>query len=190
MENARLAAMLLLTLKGTPFLYYGDELGMRDVHIPRTHARDPWGEAVAHLSRDGGRTPMQWIPGPKAGFTTGTPWLPVSQHHERDNVQTELDDPGSMLNLYRALISLRRGSTALRLGSFLSHPSSNEQVLVYRREADTETMTVALNMSDHPAEVPIRSGKVAISTVDEGRSDPIRDILGLARREGVVVAHT
>jgi alpha-glucosidase len=189
MDNARLAAMLLLTLRGTPVLYYGDELGMRDVHIPKTYARDPWGEAVAHLSRDGARTPMQWTPHDHAGFTSATPWLPVSQQHEAENVETELKDPGSMLNLYRGLLGLRRGSTALRYGSLLSHPSSNEQVLVYRREADLETMTVALNLSDRGASVPIRSGKVAISTLDESRSDPVRSTLQLEPREGVIVAH-
>lgn len=190
MANARLAAMLLLALRGTPFLYYGDELGMRDVNIPDALKKDPWGEAVAHLSRDGARTPMQWTAGEHAGFTTGKPWLPVSRSHEEDNVQTQLGDPGSMLNLYRRLLSFRRNSSALRLGSYLSHPSSTDRALVFRREADRETVTIALNISDDGVEVPLRSGVVALSTVDEQRSEPVKELLRLAPREGVIVTHT
>jgi alpha-glucosidase len=190
-ENARLAAMLLLTLRGTPFLYYGDELGMTDAAIRPERARDPWGDSVPHLSRDGARTPMQWNSAPGAGFTTPgvAPWLPVGENYDRVNVESELDDEGSMLNLYRRLLRLRRGSVALRRGSYLSHPSSTEAVLVYRREADNETVTVALNLSDAESTVAVRSGRVAISTVDPDRADSVRGELELAPREGVIVVH-
>ena len=133
---------------------------------------------------------MQWTAGEHAGFTTGKPWLPVSRSHEEDNVQTQLGDPGSMLNLYRRLLSFRRNSSALRLGSYLSHPSSTDRALVFRREADRETVTIALNISDDGVEVPLRSGVVALSTVDEQRSEPVKELLRLAPCEGVIVTHT
>jgi alpha-glucosidase len=188
-ENARLAAMLLLTLRGTPFLYYGDELGMHQVEIPPERARDPWGVNVPYLSRDGARTPMQWNGSDAAGFSEAQPWLPVSPDYTTRNVESELGDEGSMLNLYRRLLALRRGSSALRRGSYLTHPTSSEEVLVYRREADDETVTVALNLSDDPVTVALHSGRVAISTVDPMRNDSVGNGLILAPQEGVVVAH-
>ena len=188
-RDARLAAMLLLTLRGTPFLYYGDEIGMTQVPIAPDQARDPWGLNVPYLSRDGARTPMQWDGSPHGGFTDGTPWLPLSPDYRQSNVETELGDPGSMLNLYRRLLSLRRESDALRRGSYLSHPSSTDRVLVYRREADLETATVALNLSGQGATVSIRSGRVRISTLDHERNDDVNGSLDLAPREGVVVTH-
>ena len=188
-ENARLAAVLLLTLRGTPFIYYGDELGMQDVEIPEGRGRDPWGANVPFLSRDGARTPMQWAAGENAGFTIGSPWLPLAPDYEQRNVEAELDDEGSILNLYRRLIRIRRDSSALRIGSFLSHPSSDENVLVYRKEADDDTKTVALNLSDAWQDVKIRSGSVVLSSLDHQRSERINGGLSLAPREGVIVDH-
>ncbi len=188
-ENARLAAVLLLTLKGTPFLYYGDELGMTEVDIPPEHARDPWGANVPYLSRDGARTPMQWNSSKAAGFSQAEPWLPVAPDYQLKNVEAELADPGSMLNLYRRLLALRRSSVALRRGSYLTHPASNETVLVYRREAERETVTVALNMSREPVEVAIRAGRVVLSTADPEEAQVFRGGLKLSAWEGVVVTH-
>lgn len=189
LRNARLAAMLLLTLRGTPFLYYGDELAMTQVPIDGEHARDPWGDKVPYLSRDGARTPMQWDSSGNAGFSTAEPWLPVSPDFEEVNVEAELLDPDSMLNLYRRLLALRKESDALRRGSYLSHPSSTETVLVYRREADLETATVALNLADQPASVSIRSGRVRVSSLHHDRADMVNGTLSLEAREGVVVTH-
>ncbi len=191
--NARLAAVLLLTLRGTPFLYYGDELGMTDVEVPDNASKDPWGDNVSYLSRDGARSPMQWSSDPLCGFSTNpqtVPWLPAGPDCDKSSVEAEIDDPGSMLNLYRRLLDLRRESAALRLGSYLSHPASSDQVLVYRREADEETMTVALNISDDPATVSLRSGAVILSTTDWERSDQVSNGLGLAPREAVIVSHS
>lgn len=188
-ENARLAALLLLTLRGVPFIYYGDELGMQDVEIPEGQGRDPWGAKVSFLGRDGARTPMQWTSGVNAGFTDGTPWLPLAPDHEQKNVETELADEGSVLNLYRRLIRIRGDSSALRIGSFLAHPSSNEDVLVYRKEADDDTKTVALNLSDAWQEVKIRAGSVVLSSLDHERSGRVNGSISLAPREGVIVDH-
>ncbi len=188
-RNARLGAMLLLTLRGTPFLYYGDELGMEDVPVPDGESKDPWGQNVDYLSRDGARTPMQWSTEENAGFTSGTPWLPVAEDFKDRNVETELADEHSVLSFYRRLLALRKESAALQRGSFLVHPSATEDVFVYRRESDHETATVVLNFADEERSVQMRSGRVLISTVDPARSDEFRKTLTVGPLEGVVVGH-
>ena len=121
-DNAPLAMMLLLTLRGTPTLYYGDELGMRDVPIPLEREQDPWGKRVPGLGlgRDPERTPMQWDASPHAGFCAPDvePWLPVSDDAARVNVAVELADSGSMLTLTRRLLALRRATPALAHGGY------------------------------------------------------------------------
>ena len=187
MENARLAAMLLLTLRGTPFLYYGDELGMSEVEIPEGAGRDPWGENVDYLSRDGARTPMQWDASEDAGFGSNEPWLPFTVDKKAVNVASELDESDSMLNLYRRLLAMRRASKALQSGSYLSRQVENPNVLAYRREVDDERVTIALNLSDGWAKARVGSGTIKISTADHGRSDPVNGDVDLAPREGVVI---
>ncbi|MBX6340831.1 MAG: alpha-amylase, partial [Thermomicrobiaceae bacterium] len=131
-EQARVAAMLLLTLRGTPTMYYGDEIGMRDVLIPPDRVQDPLERNVPGigLGRDPERTPMQWEPGPNAGFTTGEPWLPLADDYQTCNVEVEREDPRSMLSLYRRLIALRRAEPALHVGSYAPVPAEGS-VLAY-----------------------------------------------------------
>src|SRR6185369_12806490 len=102
-KQARLAAMLLLTLRGTPTIYQGEEIGMEDVPIPSQAVCDPWEKNVPGLGlgRDPERTPMQWDASENAGFTTGEPWLPLSSDHHVLNVQRQRAEPSSMLSLYR-----------------------------------------------------------------------------------------
>ena len=119
--RARAAMMLLLTLRGTPTLYYGDELGMQDVPIPPERAQDPWGKRVGlGLGRDPARTPMQWDAGPSAGFcpADAEPWLPLAPDYRQVNVAAQHADPRSTLALTRRLLALRRASPALALGSY------------------------------------------------------------------------
>lgn len=189
--HERLAALLLLSLRGTPFLYYGDELGMHQVAVSGAEARDPWGESVEWLSRDGARTPMQWSGEPNAGFCAKEiePWLPVDPGSRTLNVDSELGDPDSTLNLYRRLLRLRKEHSALRVGSFLTHPSSTEEVFAYRRESDTETMTVVLNFANEPRNIEVGRGEVVFSTSDPGRSGRSRPEVGLAPIEGIVISH-
>jgi alpha-glucosidase len=189
--HERIAATLLLALPGTPFLYYGDELGMPEAVFASALSRDPWGNNVAGLSRDGARTPMQWTPEINAGFTSTDvePWLPVSDTHPTINVETQLAAEESLLNMYRRLIALRKRHRALRIGTYLSHPSSNDDVLVFQRKTNTEVMTVALNFADSPVTVSVGGGKVVFSTHDrQGAGDSSKN-LDLSPREAVIFSN-
>ena len=134
---------------------------------------------------------MQWSAQPNAGFTAEgvVPWLPIDPGYSTINVDTELEDPDSTLNLYRRLLQLRREHSALRIGSFLTHPSSTEEVFAYRRESDSETMTVVLNFSDEERSVEVGRGDIVFSTLDRNRLGRCRAEVGLASREGIVISH-
>jgi alpha-glucosidase len=149
--RARVAAMLLLTLRGTPFIYYGDEIGMADVPIPEEQAKDP---ARFHaVGRDPARTPMQWDAGPGRGFTTGEPWLPFGD--PAINVAAQTDDPDSLLSLHRRLIHLRKRSPALQRGGYRPLARVPAPVFAYTREAEDERLLIALNFSSTPQTVAL-----------------------------------
>ncbi|HEX2090794.1 MAG TPA: alpha-amylase family glycosyl hydrolase, partial [Longimicrobiaceae bacterium] len=143
--QARVAAMLLLTLRGTPTLYYGDEIGMRDVEIPPERVRDPWERNLPGLGRDPERTPLQWSAAPNAGFTTGEPWLPVADDFREVNVEAQRGDPGSLLRLYHRLIELRRAEPALHSGAW-EPVDARGDVLAYVRSGGGRRFLVALNL--------------------------------------------
>ena len=133
--RARVAAALLLTLRGTPFLYYGEEIGMGCPRLPRDALRDPLGIRTWPFSgfgRDPERTPMQWDASDRAGFTTGTPWLPVNPDARVRNVAAQQGDPGSLLSFYEGLLALRRRIPALRSGN-LEFLGEDPDVLAFRR---------------------------------------------------------
>jgi alpha-glucosidase len=150
---AKLMASLYLTLRGTPILYYGEELGMEN-NDPRSRdeVKDPIGRLGWPLEkgRDGERTPMQWDSTPNAGFTRAKPWLPVPPSAKLRNVATESKDPASILNLYRQLTALRRVNPALREGAYVALAESDDQVLAYLRRTPGAAVLVALNMSPAP----------------------------------------
>ena len=150
--QARVAAMLLLTLRGTPTIYQGEEIGMEDVSIPPGLVQDPWekNSPGIGLGRDPERTPMPWSEEANAGFTTGTPWLPLGPDAGTRNVAAQAADPGSTLSLYRALIAMRRAEPALTSGAFRP-VAATEQVLAYERRHGGQRFLVALNLSGAPA---------------------------------------
>jgi alpha-glucosidase len=155
--QARIAAMLLLTLRGTPTLYYGDEIGMQQVAIAPDQVRDPFEKNVPGIGvgRDGCRTPMQWNASPYAGFSTATPWLPLSDDFTHENVVNLEADFRSTLSLYKALIDLRKKLPQLVSGAYV--PISAEgDLLLYRRQCGGEFVVVALN----PGPEPVRSRRM------------------------------
>jgi alpha-glucosidase len=182
------AAMLLLTLRGTPTLYYGDELGLTDVPIPPALVQDPWEKRVpGHgLGRDPVRTPMPWDATANAGFTTGTPWLPLNADHETVNVAAARADPNSLLTLTRALIMLRRAEPALTLGAY-GMIQAHENVLFYERVFEKRRLQIALNLGAAPATVPVASGTVLLSTHPGRQGEPVPSRLMLAPDEGAIV---
>ena len=174
-RRARLAALMLLTLRGTPFVYYGEEIGMADGPVPRDRIVDVAG-------RDPCRTPMQW------DGTVGDSWLPVNPETEVVNVEAQRGDPSSMFSLYRRLIAERRASPALRRGSYQT-VASPKSVFAYVREAAGERRFVALNFSSRPARVAIPGGrgKLRLSTDPERDGAELGDSIELGPDEGVLI---
>lgn len=146
--QARVAAMLLLTLRGTPTLYQGDELGIGKVTIPPHLIRDPQHlrQPVLDIGRDRSRTPIPWDSSKNAGFSKAEPWLPLNDDWPTRNVAVQDAEPASMLNFYRAMLSLRRRHRALSVGSFTMLEGSQD-VLCYLREHQGEKLAVMLNLS-------------------------------------------
>src|SRR5213080_855421 len=150
-EQARIAQILLLTLHGTPTCYYGDELGMQNVAVPPKLVHDPRGKDKPEYSRDRQRTPMQWDSGSNAGFCFPEvqPWLPVADDYQTYNVAVEQQETHSFLTLVRALLTLRRSSPALSVGSQRSLDQPNPACFVYLRQHGRQRYVVALNFSAH-----------------------------------------
>jgi alpha-glucosidase len=185
--QARVAAMMLLTLRGTPTLYYGDELGMEDVEIPSDMEQDPQGLRGGE-SRDPQRTPMRWDGSSNGGFTRGTPWLPIGADIERVNAATQRDEPDSMLQLYRRLLELRRAEPALSVGDFhsLGHEGS---VIAYERRRDDRAFLVALNLGPSPATMRTAgTGTVVLSTERQLEGRRVAEAVALEPHEGAVIA--
>ncbi|MDB5166430.1 MAG: alpha amylase catalytic region [Candidatus Saccharibacteria bacterium] len=183
---ARTAAVMLLTLPGMAFIYYGEELGMHDVDISQDKIRDPF--AGKQNGRDPERTPMQWSNAPQAGFTTATPWLPVSDDYKRINVHTEAADPSSSLNLYKRLLRFRNQSRVLRYGSY-KPVTKYEHVLSYERRLGNEILLVLLNFSDLNQKLVINDleGTIVVSTHFEDEGATVNGHLTLQANEGVVI---
>jgi alpha-glucosidase len=186
--QARIAAMLLLTLRGTPTMYYGDEIGMQDAVIPRELVQDPFEKRVPGIGvgRDPARTPMQWDASVNAGFTRGTPWLPVSDYRST-NVAVEADDPHSMLALYRQLIELRRQRPELTVGDWRPVAADGD-VLAYVRTHARSRLLVALNIGPAPNTLPLAElGRVLLSTHLDRAQDAVAGHLELRGSEGVIL---
>ncbi len=164
-DSVRVAAMLELTLPGIAMMYYGDEIGMAGVEIQPYQVLDPLGQSHPDEGRDGARSPMQWSQEDNAGFSKGTPWLPVAKDYKEKNVSLQNGDKGSVLELYKSLINMRKKQPALKYGSYVEVDSSDERVLEFERVCDEQRLRIVLNLSGDSVDLPeLESSRVLLST--------------------------
>ena len=188
--QARLAAMMLLTLRGTPTVYYGDELCLENGVIPPEKIQDPQGINLGvERSQDVARTPMQWDASPNAGFSNVEPWLPISADYATRNVAAQLKDPASMLSLYRKLFSLRRSSLALYGGGYQPLDAGGGNCYAYLRQAGDEKRLVILNFNDHTQQVNAYhgTGQILLSTYLDRQEKVSLEMFELRSYEGVII---
>lgn len=182
--QARVALMLLLTLRGTPTLYQGDELGIGEVVIPPERVRDPREirQPGIGLGRDPSRTPMAWDASPNAGFSAAEPWLPLHADWRTRNVAAESEKPGSMLNLTRALLRLRRAEPALSVGDYVP-VAAGDTLLAYERRSAGSRLLVALNLGAEAVPLPAAAegGERLLSTLPD-EAEALRGNEGLIVR--------
>jgi alpha-glucosidase len=199
--QARVANLMLLTLRGTPTCYYGDEIGMENVPIPAEYVQDPPAvnqPEIAHIvGRDPERTPMQWDDSPHAGFSAPnakSPWLPLAANYNEVNVARQLADKKSFLNFFIKLVDYRKMSPALKVGSYrsfdLKSAEAQANCFVYERKADKEHLLVALNFSgqEQKVELPLSgNGKIVLSTTMERTGDVRLSEFTLQPNEGCLI---
>ena len=156
-------------MRGTPYVYQGEELGMTNIYFTDVNqyqdveVHNAWRQWVesglvdaqdmlryfARIARDHARTPMQWNTEKNAGFTTGTPWLPVNKNYLLINAEDQVNDPDSVYHYYQKLIELRHTHDIIVYGSFIPLLEDDENVYAYARELDGKRLTVMLNWRDH-----------------------------------------
>jgi alpha-glucosidase len=189
-EHAPIAAMLLLTLRGTPTVYQGEELGLTDVPIPPERVQDPWEKNVPGLGlgRDPVRTPMPWDGSANAGFTTGEPWLPIGTSNAAAHVAAQAGDPVSMLSLYQSLLALRRSEPALSVGTYVPIAAS-DRILAYERHHADRRLLIALNFGTEPQPLEVAGNPKGflLSTYLDQVQPITASSLMLRPHEGVVV---
>lgn len=192
-DQARVAAVLLLTLRGTPTIYYGEEIGMRDVPIPFEEVQDPQGLNMPdkNLSRDPARTPMHWDNSDYAGFSTVKPWLRLDAGFARNNVALQKDDPYAMLTLYRKLIALRKSELALCLGTYKPIYADHQCMAYVRSYGGVSGFLVVLNLSHMPCylnlDVFSLKGVVELATAPELEGNIVEGRLQLGGDEAIVL---
>jgi alpha-glucosidase len=183
--------VLLLTLRGTPTLYYGDEIGMADVPVPPEQIQDPWAlrEPGIGVGRDPVRTPMQWDRSPYAGFSTTRPWLPLADNWVEQNVESLELQTFSILSLYKRLLMLRRKYEALRLGRYETL-TCRDDVFGFARSLGQEKLIALLNFSQERRTVSLESDRatVLLSTGRDRSGERIVSELTLDPNEAVIMA--
>ena len=190
-DQARVAAILLMTLRGTPTLYYGDEIGMQQVTILPEQVQDPFEKNVPGIGigRDGCRTPMQWDATRFAGFSHAEPWLPVADNFREENVQSFRLEKGSLYWLYRRLIDFRRKHSALAVGSYRPL-MANGDLLLFCRELSNERVLIALNLGSEPVAVAFPeegwSGRILVSSFADRENEEVRAGVDLRGNEGLL----
>jgi alpha-glucosidase len=190
--QARVAAMLLLTLRGTPTLYYGDEIGMHQVAIAPEQVQDPFEKNVPGIGvgRDGCRTPMQWDATSHAGFSITQPWLPLPDDYVHENATNLGADRRSIFSLYHALIELRKETPALVSGAYVPIAAEGE-LLLYKRQDGDGSLLIALNLGTDAVSVRSDSvglgGEIVLSTLMDRNGEAVVETLELRGNEGVII---
>jgi alpha-glucosidase len=192
-KQSRVAAMLLLTLRGTPTIYYGEEIGMKDVYIPRELQKDPAGLRQPGQGRDPCRTPMQWDASPSAGFSapkTDELWLPLADDYHDVNVEAQMNDPISILSLCRALLTIRKSYPALQCGDYNPVDDVPLNCFAYLRREEDQFIFIALNFSTTALHLSIPnygSGECILSTYLDRNGIANMDNLFLRGDEGLMI---
>ncbi|NQT98193.1 MAG: alpha-glucosidase C-terminal domain-containing protein [Candidatus Marinimicrobia bacterium] len=175
--RAKIAAAMLLTLRGTPTLYYGEEIGQADIKLTRKQILDPLGKRYwpFYKGRDGCRAPLQWTDYDQAGFSSGEPWLPVHPDYRSNNIAAQDHDPDSLLNFYRRLIWLRHRTSVLRTGTLELIDRGHQHVLAYRRQIEEMRILIILNFS------------AGNQVIDLLKDNPLYILVGTHRSDTAVV---
>jgi oligo-1,6-glucosidase/alpha-glucosidase len=176
-RKAKLMALLQFTVRGIPFTYYGEEIGIEKPILPLRTGLDPLAQRYKSipqfmvnwtgqsLNRDECRTPMQWDTTTAAGFTSGNPWLPVNGNFKEKNVQSESADPNSLMRFYQRLLAFRTSQPTLLNGSLkVDAERSNGRVLVFERQWGTERLLVLFNFTEREVTIPVLEGEILFST--------------------------
>lgn len=191
-EQARIAAMLLLSLRGTPTIYYGEELGMEDVDIPKDKIMDPQELNIPGkgLGRDPERTPMQWSGEQYAGFSEQEPWLPLMENYKELNVEQEQKDEDSMLNYYKSLIELRQSEPALSVGNYIPVYTKGNLLAYIRSHKETKFMVI-LNLGNSKEEfephLPNWKGEIKLSANSSREEKDLQDKITMQPNEGLLI---
>ncbi len=184
--QARLAAVLLLTLRGTPIMYYGDEIGMHDVLVPPDRRQD-LKNTTSDTNRDPQRTPMQWSDAPYAGFSTVEPWLPVPDDYQQRNVEKARKDTDSMLSFYKRLIALRQQEPALQVGEFVPL-GLQDQLMIYKRIHQDREVLVLINFGKEKATYQSNEGKIILSTSGNRQEQPVEGSINVEGEEALIIS--
>ncbi len=188
-QNARSAAVLLLTLRGQPTIYYGDELGLRETVVSPGQVQDPWGIHVPGMGRDGCRTPMPWTAAPSHGFTEPAiePWLPFGDDATGRNVEEQLADPSSILNLYRQLLRIRDDRPSLHMGTIEFFDDVPDGVLGFVRADGSERTIVLINFTNEARPTPVPSGSTLLASTDHTRAEIRSGVMYLGPNEALAI---
>lgn len=177
-RSAKMLALCLYLMQGTPYIYQGEELGMTNTHfasiddIDDVQTRNAYRERTRRLgvshedmmgvinynSREHARTPMHWTAGPNAGFTTGAPWIPLNPNYPRINAESQLGDPDSVYHFYRKLLAVRKGNDTLVYGHYRLLAPDSEEVYAYLRALNGEEILVVCNFTGHEVGFPLPGG--------------------------------
>ncbi len=185
--RARAAATLLVTLRGTPFIYYGEEIGMTGGKLRRNELQDPLSKRtwpIRRFCRDLARTPMQWDDSLNSGFSTARPWLPVAGDYRKKNVNLQQKEAGSLLRFYCRLIWLRKEHHVLQAGSIRFVEEYLPDMLVYIREDEYERVLVLLNFTGKTLQFSRRESQLLTSERAGGQVAAPAVLLGTMRESG------